>query len=260
MLSLATNDSQRDPIVLTHEVIERAEVLTTLLDILNDCEVESFNDMYLIGYTIDLAEKWDFVQAIKIIRQSLRFNVTFDIQLAQTVCLIHCAIKLRDFDVLGAIIKERGNSRWASPDGPLIPDTQHPADDDVSFPIYRGLTKPDPGDAKNSRSLKTWVFKPGSMSRFDYFLIPPMVHWAIARATCLVELETGQRDNWSKVSDEFKRLMNDACELVSLRVWSMIRRFADQQTLPPLNRRTGGREKRIKRRTPSSPKAIENNL
>lgn len=221
MLSLATVDAQRDAIILTHEVIETARVFTTLLDALYNGEVQSFSDMYLVGYIIDLAEKWEFSRALKVIRQSLRATILSgpDIDVAK---LLLVAVKLKDYDSIAFLIEAKGHIVWKEKTSDKAKSMINPCPEYISFPYYATLLRSSAENDINRKCCRGGFFEPGAMSQSMYCLLPPMVHWAMARAILLVANATGKRDDWGKIGKEFKRLMNDACESVSLQIWSLI--------------------------------------
>lgn len=209
MLSLAKVPSQRDPIVFTDQTIEHSMVLERLLDIIIDCEMTPTEDIRLIKYVIHLAQKWDFTNALKVMRTDIRLAICDDSGRYLDDCLLHWGTELKDYECLSWLIRYGGDGTWCDYFGPQKSDS-----------ITSGNSTDGAGllsHSKNGGGLEgAHLFEPGSMGVEGYLDLPPLVHWAIARATLLAEKETGKRKQWKLIGEKFKSLMEEACEHPSL--------------------------------------------
>ena len=206
MLSLATDDAQRDHIVLTDGQLETAIVVSALLDILHDYDARPFVDGVDIRKVIDLANKWEFQSATRLIRLSLHSQIMLP-QKDYTTLFVECAVKLKDCEAMVTMIRHWGDHGWGHQESSYRPDGYS------SSQLYEALPEESARNDRNSNYLEgAAVFMPGSLDQFAYCSMPPMIHWAIARAILLVHKDIGVKMNWKKISKEFKRLMDDACE------------------------------------------------
>lgn len=142
-------------------------------------------------------------------RTEIRLAICDDRSQYPKVCLLEWATDLEDYEGLSWLIRDAGDSTWS---GTGIVGQK-------SDSIASNKSTDDAGllsKSANGRSMKgEHMFAPGSMAVEDYLDLPPLVHWAIARATILAEKETGERDQWDLIGEKFKSLMEEACECPS---------------------------------------------
>lgn len=211
MLDLAIHESQRSPIVLTHDAIEHSKILGMLLDIMYDFKVESFQDPGCIACVIDLADKWEFKTVINIIRQQLLIYILEGE--GHTIRLLSIAVKLEDHAAIAHLIQHRGRHSWSNRS---IVD--EPSDVPRGYSPFRSYD-----DVKSPQSPATDVidggrlFTPGTLSLREYMRLPPSISWAMARAHFRAEQETGKKGDCAAAARHFKALMREICEPSSWR-------------------------------------------
>lgn len=205
MLSLAANDEQRDAIEFTDPELETSTVLHQLFDIMLEPEAVRLKHRRIIDRTIRLAQKWDVPSVLRTIRQAIRQDILMET--GETLCLFHCAVSMKDYQGIALLLQYRGTYQWGLS---TTPEERTQQRDELARlnGDMGAIRNGDKGDTMMNQHL----FIPGSMSASRYAEIPPLIHWAIARAVLLAEQESGMKNQWKLVGKHFLQLMLEACE------------------------------------------------
>lgn len=186
-----------------HKVIEHSAVITHFFDILIDRSKVDFEKTRLLGHVIDLSNKWEAHDVLRNISDQLRIRIASGKNEDDAFgSYLQVAAKLDDLEMIALMIGKWGKKTWSGEDyddGAGLPDKLYRSDPFSKF------KDPDlfKDDEKRKAVKRGKLFEPGTMLFSDYCRIPPLVHWAIARAIHNVAGADKRVIDWKAVAREF---------------------------------------------------------
>jgi len=209
MLSIPNpgSDPKRAPIELSDPMLEHSWALEPLLDIVYTMDTSLIDELRRTYLVLDLADKWEFVQARALIHAAVSTRVLTKARSIKAT--LSLCIRLKDPKLVAACIRAYRNETWSVPH-PTKPDP----DLDLLFSkdsIRQNYDERAPNLA-NFASLKgAKVLDLGTWRYTSFLQIPPTIVWAMLRATHLGATKMAIIDH-EKVLHELEKLLILACE------------------------------------------------